>query len=409
MVSVPYAFSKAVKDFHASTSLHITNIDQKLKIGGGAATIDFYCHTDTRAPSFFAKARFIKGKDGAPSNAIGLSLLTQMPRPDILIKKVRVLIDKRTMNNWKTINALVDHRCTGNHLLEIKMGYYIYTDGDVLRDYDVHLLHNVICYDYDVQRIHDSVCHNSGFSGLPSVKEGKTFTAVFEVVYQRFVLEKTPTKYSRPSIKDLSDLSDQEPKDVVFVFCKTSHQDQDHQDQGPVVEIPAHKDVLKQGSEYFAKMFDSNMKESKQDKIELKGVEPEVFRALLDYFYGTLSADCLKKYAVPLCILADKYCLTDFKEMCERNVMINLDHTTVVDALILTNILPCDPLLFKHAKALLRRHFFKISDLEKLFDYPLLMLTVLQPSDTSLQCEGKDLCKVPNRCDNKEHVEEDFS
>ena len=340
--------NEETKYFYAATNLHVTDVDEKLEKQADVTTGEFFCHTDPRAPSFFVKIKFIKCQksSGGQCDTIELFLVQQSHRPDISIKMVTITID----------------------------------DGD-----DTPLAFWRQTFDANEQEIYMGDYTYEHFIDLTSPYQRKPVIASLEIAYQRFDLEEKPTEYTL--CKDLKDLLDKQPEDVVFVLGgKTSHQDPDQdpdQDQGPVVEILAHKAVLERGCEYFANMFSLNWKESSQDKIELKDVEPEDFRALLDYLYGKLSADRLKKYAVSLCILADKYGLTDLKEMCERNVAINLDHTNVVDALLLTNTILTDPILFSHARAIFRNYVSKISseDFEKLSCYPHLVSTIFQASN----------------------------
>lgn len=47
----------------------------------------------------------------------------------------------------------------------------------------------------------------------------------------------------------------------------------------------AHRDVLSEASDYFSAMFRHDMKEKKQDVIEIKDISPKGFAAILDYFY----------------------------------------------------------------------------------------------------------------------------
>ena len=47
----------------------------------------------------------------------------------------------------------------------------------------------------------------------------------------------------------------------------------------------AHRDVLAEASDYFSAMFSHNMVEKEKDAIELKGISPRGFRAMMDYFY----------------------------------------------------------------------------------------------------------------------------
>lgn len=49
--------------------------------------------------------------------------------------------------------------------------------------------------------------------------------------------------------------------------------------------VPAHRLVLSAGSEYFAAMFTSSLRESGQDEIELMNVDGDALWALVLYCY----------------------------------------------------------------------------------------------------------------------------
>ncbi|XP_041349863.1 kelch-like protein 36 [Gigantopelta aegis] len=59
----------------------------------------------------------------------------------------------------------------------------------------------------------------------------------------------------------------------------------------------AHRDVLSEASDYFAAMFSHNMKEKKQDTIELLEITPMGISVILDYFYHghvTIDSDIIE-------------------------------------------------------------------------------------------------------------------
>uniref|UniRef100_A0A7E4WBX3 BTB domain-containing protein n=1 Tax=Panagrellus redivivus TaxID=6233 RepID=A0A7E4WBX3_PANRE len=64
----------------------------------------------------------------------------------------------------------------------------------------------------------------------------------------------------------------QDPPDVTLIVEK--------------MEIPAHRAILSEQSEYFRAMFSHSFIESKSDRIELKEVNFKTFKRVLEYMYG---------------------------------------------------------------------------------------------------------------------------
>lgn len=49
--------------------------------------------------------------------------------------------------------------------------------------------------------------------------------------------------------------------------------------------IPAHRLVLSAGSEYFAAMFTSDLREAKQNEVVLQGIDGDALSMLVHYCY----------------------------------------------------------------------------------------------------------------------------
>jgi len=80
--------------------------------------------------------------------------------------------------------------------------------------------------------------------------------------------------------------------------------------------IPAHKQVLVKRSRYFEGLFNSGMAESKQDVIEIKDCEYEIFKELLRWLYqATVNLNDANQ-AIKLHTLADKYLQEDLCKKC---------------------------------------------------------------------------------------------
>uniref|UniRef100_A0A8C4WYP3 Speckle type BTB/POZ protein like n=1 Tax=Eptatretus burgeri TaxID=7764 RepID=A0A8C4WYP3_EPTBU len=102
-------------------------------------------------------------------------------------------------------------------------------------------------------------------------------------------------------------------------------------------EFNAHKAILAARSAVFNAMFKHEMEETKKNRVEIKDVEPEVFKEMLRFVY-TGRAPNLEKMADDLLAAADKYALDRLKVMCEEALCVNLSVENVADTLILADL-----------------------------------------------------------------------
>lgn len=96
-------------------------------------------------------------------------------------------------------------------------------------------------------------------------------------------------------------------------------------------------------SPVFAAMFEHEMEERKQNRVEIADVDHEVLREMLRFIY-TGRATCLDKMADDLLAAADKYALERLKVMCEEALCTNLSIDNVADTLILADLHSADQL-----------------------------------------------------------------
>ena len=100
--------------------------------------------------------------------------------------------------------------------------------------------------------------------------------------------------------------------------------------------FPAHKVILAANSPVFHRMFSHQMKESLSKEVEIKEVDPEVFEQLLKYMY-TKKVGKFKEFAGELLIVANRYEMEDFKLICERVLMKNVNLENVVEFLMVAD------------------------------------------------------------------------
>lgn len=102
-------------------------------------------------------------------------------------------------------------------------------------------------------------------------------------------------------------------------------------------EFFAHKAILAARSPVFAAMFEHEMEEKKQNRVEITDMDNEVLNEMLKFIYSG-KAPQLEKMADDLLAAADKYDLERLKVMCEEALCSNLAVDTAADVLILADM-----------------------------------------------------------------------
>ncbi|XP_076366562.1 protein roadkill-like isoform X2 [Tachypleus tridentatus] len=108
-------------------------------------------------------------------------------------------------------------------------------------------------------------------------------------------------------------------------------------------EFYGHKAILAARSPVFAAMFEHEMEEKKQNRVQITDMDHEVLREMLRFIY-TGKAPCLEKMADDLLAAADKYALERLKVMCEEALSTSLSVETAADVLILADMHSADQL-----------------------------------------------------------------
>ncbi|KAH0561618.1 hypothetical protein KQX54_018115 [Cotesia glomerata] len=98
------------------------------------------------------------------------------------------------------------------------------------------------------------------------------------------------------------------------------------------VRIPAHKVILAAHSEVFAKMLQSEMKEAKNNEINIEDLDPEIILEMLHYCYkGTLKTTNNVQIVLQVLKVADIYQIIKLKDFCEHRLMIEISSDNVLD------------------------------------------------------------------------------
>lgn len=102
-------------------------------------------------------------------------------------------------------------------------------------------------------------------------------------------------------------------------------------------EFKVHKAILAARSPVFAAMFEHEMEERKQNRVDITDMDMEVLGEMLTFIY-TGKAPNLEKLNAELLAAADKYDLERLKVMCEESMCSNLNVDNAADVLILSDM-----------------------------------------------------------------------
>ena len=149
---------------------------------------------------------------------------------------------------------------------------------------------------------------------------------------------------------------------------------------GRTEEMKAHKSILVARSAYFQKLFESGMKEAVSKEIEIKE-SPALFAEVLKFVYTGQPPKDLRKIAMELLPVADRFGLDKLKEICASALQQEISIESVIDIMLLADTLHlpallryCIPFFQAHVKNLQSgSHWSKLDDrphlLKKLLVY----------------------------------------
>ncbi|CAB3980620.1 roadkill isoform X3 [Paramuricea clavata] len=99
----------------------------------------------------------------------------------------------------------------------------------------------------------------------------------------------------------------------------------------------AHKAILAARSPVFGAMFEHEMEERKNGRVQILDVESDVFKEMLQFIY-TGKTSKLNEMAPELLAIADKYAIDRLKTMCEESLCNSLSTDNVCSILILADL-----------------------------------------------------------------------
>ncbi|XP_001603620.1 speckle-type POZ protein-like B [Nasonia vitripennis] len=90
-------------------------------------------------------------------------------------------------------------------------------------------------------------------------------------------------------------------------------------------EIAVHRIILSACSPVFAAMFEKNMKEQRENRVEITDVDAKVMREVLRFVYTGKVNNDIKAIASNLFEAADKYAIDGLKKTCENSLIQGLN------------------------------------------------------------------------------------
>ncbi|CAG2120672.1 unnamed protein product, partial [Medioppia subpectinata] len=102
-------------------------------------------------------------------------------------------------------------------------------------------------------------------------------------------------------------------------------------------ELRAHKAILSARSPVFNAMLTSDMRECRENAIEIPDIRPDVMEELLTFIYSG-KAPNLSKVSKELLSAADKYELPHLSELCEKHLMSSLSVESAPEILVLSHL-----------------------------------------------------------------------
>ncbi|XP_071711184.1 BTB/POZ domain-containing protein At1g21780-like [Rutidosis leptorrhynchoides] len=97
--------------------------------------------------------------------------------------------------------------------------------------------------------------------------------------------------------------------------------------------LKAHKAILSASSPVFHSMFLHNLQEKESSTINIQDMSLESCTALLSYLYGTIKQDDFWKHRLSLLGAANKYAITNLKDLCEESLLEDINSGNVLERL----------------------------------------------------------------------------
>ncbi|XP_054722837.1 speckle-type POZ protein B-like, partial [Uloborus diversus] len=102
--------------------------------------------------------------------------------------------------------------------------------------------------------------------------------------------------------------------------------------------IPAHKAILAGRSSVFEGMFESNMKESRENVVEIAEMTPAIVKEMLQYIYTGTIENLSVDAAVDLYVASDRYDLQELKGWCKEFILEHISSDDVCRVAVIADL-----------------------------------------------------------------------
>jgi len=151
------------------------------------------------------------------------------------------------------------------------------------------------------------------------------------------------------------------------------------QEEENEVKIPAHKCILGSRSPVFNAMFNHNMTEAQTKEVKIIDLNLSTVKDMLRYMYIGKIED-LNTRCPNLLEAADKYQLSELKEICEDTLCSNLTVENSLECLVLADLHNAQELKTASVKFIVEHSADFVDQIDKFKEYPDLMAELLKVS-----------------------------